>query len=255
MSKLSFLFSLIILLNFKSFSQLPSKIDIQWALVPAGSFTMGSPETEIGHEFDEVQHDVNISSFYVSKFEITYDQYMFFVKETNYKKPDSDGLQKGSHPIVNVSWEDANNFCKWLGVRLLTEAEWEYICRAGTSTPFYYGDVITSEQVNFDGNHPYNRSPKSDFFGKSKTVGSYKPNKWGIYDLHGNVWEWVSDWVAPYNLEDKNNPLGPKESKLERVGRGGSFFDGAEEVRCAQRGGTSATTFGEQIGFRVAKNL
>jgi sulfatase modifying factor 1 len=237
------------------FSQLPSKIDIKWVEIPAGSFVMGSPTNEVGRDHDEIQHEVFISSFYVSKFEITYDQYIFFCKTSGYKKPDSDGQNKGSYPIVNVDWNDAVAFANWLGVRLLTEAEWEYVCRAGSQTPFCFGNVITSTQVNFDGNYPYNHSPKSKSKGETMPVGSYHPNKWGVYDMHGNVWEWVSDWYAPYNLEVKNNPTGPKESKFERLGRGGSFYEGGNENRCADRGAQTPNVSGMNLGFRVAKNF
>lgn len=237
------------------FSQLPKDIDIQWVEIPGGSFNMGSPTSEVGRDIDEKQHEVTISSFLVSKFEVTYDQYMYFCKLTKRKKPDSEGLKKGNYPIVNVDWNDATAFAEWLGVRLLTEAEWEYTCRAGTVTPFFFGDVITSEQVNFDGNYPYNHTPKCTSKGETMPVGSYAPNKWGVYDMHGNVWEWVSDWYASYNLDNSNNPKGPLESKFERIGRGGSFYEGANENRCADRGAQSVNVSGMNLGFRVAKNL
>ncbi len=236
-------------------AQLPKKIELQWVQIPGGTFKMGSPVTEVGRENDEVEHEVTISPFSVSKFEVTYDQYMFFCKSTGYKKPSSDGLEKGDHPIGNVEWNDAIAFADWLGVRLLTEAEWEYVCRAGSSTPFSFGDKITSDQVNFDGNYPYNQSPKSGSKGKTMPVGSYKPNNWGVYDMHGNVSEWVSDWYANYDVEDKINPQGPKEPKYEKSGRGGSFYDSAKEARCAERFARPVKTVGHNIGFRVAKSL
>ena len=255
MIKFCFLLFGLVFLPSLVYTQLPKKIEIQWVQIPGGTFTMGSPVSEVGRENDEVEHEVTISPFSVSKFEVTYDQYMFFCKSTGYKKPSSDGLQKGDHPIGNVEWNDAVAFADWLGVRLLTEAEWEYVCRAGSSTPFSFGDKITSDQVNFDGNYPYNQSPKSGSKGKTMPVGSYKPNNWGVYDMHGNVSEWVSDWYGKYNLEDKINPQGPKEARYERTGKGGSFFESASEVRCAERYGRPAITFGENIGFRVAKSL
>ncbi len=244
----------ILIFNYSS-AQLPKDLEIQWIEIPAGSFTMGSPVNEVGRDVDEKQHQVSISSFYVSKFEITTEQYMCFCKETKRKKPDSDGLRKGKYPIVNVDWNDAKAFCDWAGVRLLTEAEWEYVCRAGTQTPFYFGDVITSSQVNFDGNYPYNHTPKSPGKGEAMPVGSYPPNNWGVYDMHGNVWEWVSDWYSSYNLENSSNPIGPQESKFERIGRGGSFYEGANENRCADRGAQTPNVSGMNLGFRVAKNL
>jgi sulfatase modifying factor 1 len=247
------MFFLLSILKFEA--QLPKKMDIQWVEIPAGTFVMGSPSTEVGRDADEIQHEVTLSSFWVSKFEITYEQYMYFCKATGYKKPDSDGQQKGNYPIVNVDWNDAVAFANWLGARLLTEAEWEYVCRAGTTTPFFFGDKITSAQVNFDGNYPYNKTAKSPAKGETMPVGSYPPNKWGVYDMHGNVWEWVSDWYASYNLEQLNNPTGPKESKFERLGRGGSYYEGGNENRCADRGAQPPNVSGMNLGFRVAKSL
>ena len=255
MSKFYLLLLSTILLPLIGKTQLPEKLQIQWVEIPGGTFTMGSPTIEIGRDTDEVEHEVVISPFMVSKYEITYDQFIFFCKATGYKKPTSEDQEKGNHPIVNVDWNDAVAFSNWIGCRLLTEAEWEYVCRAGTNTPFYYGDKITSDQVNFDGNYPYNQSPKSSSKGKPVPVGSYKPNKWGVHDMHGNVWEWVSDWYAVYNIDDRNNPKGPQDSKLERIGRGGSFYEGGNENRCADRGAQIPTTFGTNIGFRVAKSL
>ncbi len=238
-----------------SFAQLDKELKISWVDIPAGSFIMGSPENEIGRDVDEKQHKVTLSPFKMSRYEVTYDQYMAFCKATGRVKPDSDGLKKGDYPIVNVNWEDADAFAKWIGGRLPTEAEWEYACRAGTQSTFYTGDNLTTSQANFDGNYPYNRSAKSPAKGKIMPVGSYPPNRWGLHDMHGNVWEWVADWyVSDLGSDDVVNPKGPRESQFDRVGRGGSYYEGANENRCADRGGQSATISGNNLGFRIVKD-
>ena len=246
---------LLVFLPLSFFAQLPKDIEIQFIEVPEGTFVMGSPENEVGREKDEKQHPVTLTRFKISKYEITYEQYIYFCKMTNHPRPDSDGLRKGKYPIVNVDWYDADAFAKWVGGRLPSEAEWEYACRAGTSTPFHTGENLTTQQANYDGNYPYNKNEKGITVGKTTEVGLYPPNNWGIFDMHGNVWEWVNDWYLPeYPSEITVNPVGPLESQLEKVGRGGSYYDGAVEARSADRGAQSPKTKGSNLGFRIVIN-
>jgi formylglycine-generating enzyme required for sulfatase activity len=167
-------------------------------------------------------------------------------------KADVKGEDTRNFPVENVSWDDAVTFCKTLSAeeeektakreyRLPTEAEWEYTCRAGTSTPFAFGDTLSAKQANFNGN-----------FGRTREVGIGEPNAWGLYDMHGNVAEWCSDWHNPgyYGVSPLMDPKGPKNGTL-RVRRGGPWSDGGRYCRSAIRTQDKPTTRSYMIGFRV----
>jgi formylglycine-generating enzyme len=161
-----------------------------------------------------------------------------------------------------VNWNDAKEYTKWLSkklnveVRLPTEAEWEYVCRAGTTTPFNTGESLTKEQANYYGSYVYNGSFKGDFIGKAVPVKSYPPNAWGVYDMHGNVWEWCEDWYDEnyyYECARKGtvkNPLG-SENGVYRVIRGGAWSDNGIRCRSAERRGISPVNRDLFTGFRV----
>lgn len=224
---------------------LPKEIN-NYVLINGGTFQMGSPEGEVGRGDYETQHQVKVNSFYMSKYEVTIGEFKTFVKETTYKtdaKLDGVNVQ---YPVVNVSWEDANEYCKWLSkktnkkVRLPMEAEWEYACRAKTTKPFNTGENLTTEQANYNGNYPYRDYPKDNYVGSVTVVGSYKPNDWGLYDMHGNVWEWCSDWYSEKYYDEceakgiVENPTGPPVGS-DRVLRGGSWYSYVRYCRSAVR--------------------
>ncbi|HBK99620.1 MAG TPA: serine/threonine protein kinase, partial [Microcoleaceae bacterium UBA10368] len=161
--------------------------------IPGGSFMMGSPSTETGRSNDEgPQHNVNISPFFMGKYEVTQKQYQAVMgnNPSNFKG--------AKHPVEQVTWDEAVEFCRKLtqktgkSYRLPSEAEWEYACRARTTTPFYFGDTITPDLVNYNGNYPYGSAPKGLYREQTTDVGIFPPNAFGLYDMHGNVWEWCS---------------------------------------------------------------
>jgi formylglycine-generating enzyme required for sulfatase activity len=141
-----------------------------------------------------------------------------------------------------------------MGCRLPTEAEREYAARANTTTPFYSGDCLTSEQANFNGKEPYINCEKSENRKKPLPVGSFAPNAFGLYDMHGNIWEWTNDWYGEYDIDDKLNPKGP-DSGIKKVDRGGAFYDPAWRCRSAYRGGgTPPGNKGAGDSFRIVKS-
>jgi formylglycine-generating enzyme required for sulfatase activity len=162
------------------------------------------------------------------------------------------------NPVEMVSWDDAADFCKKLSaktgtvVQLPTEAQWEYACRAGTKAPFNTGETINTDQANFDGNYTYGNGAKGDYRQKTTTVGSFKPNAFGLYDMHGNVCQWCADWFEEnyYGRSPKADPTGPADGTL-RVLRGGSWNGRPWYCRSALRSGASPGARDGYGGFRV----
>jgi formylglycine-generating enzyme required for sulfatase activity len=238
--------------------------------INGGTFTMGSPANEPDRDDDEVQHRVTVSSFYMGKYEVTQ-------KEYNEVMGTNPSYFKGDNfPVEKVSWYDAVNFCNRLsqkegltpaytingenvtwnsnanGYRLPTEAEWEYACRAGTTTPFSTGNNITTSQANYDGNYPYNSNAKGTYREKTTAVGSFSPNPWGLYDMHGNVYEWCWDWYDAYKPDAQTDPRGAS-SGSHRVLRGGSWYDSAQNLRSAYRYYDTPSVRGGNVGFRLVR--
>jgi sulfatase modifying factor 1 len=225
---------------------------IEFVDIPAGTFTMGSPSSEKGRKDDEIQHQVTLSAFKMSKYPITLEQYGLFCDATGRTKPW--GGERGNLPVSRVTWYDAAAYAEWIGCRLPTEAEFEYAARAKTTTPFYTGDCLTSEQANFNGEEPYANCAKSEDRNKSLPVGSFPPNAFGLYDMHGNILEWINDWYGEYNVNEKINPKGP-EKGTNKIIRGGGWHNAAWECRSAYRGGgLYPGTRGTGIGFRIVKD-
>ena len=227
---------------------------IDWAEIPAGTFTMGSPDGEVNRKSNERQRQVTLGAFRMSKHEITFEQYDLFCEATGRDKPSDAGWGRKNLPVINVSWHDATAFASWMGCRLPTEAEWEYACRAGTTTPFNTGENLTTNQANYNGNFPYRDNEKGVFVQSTMPVGSYPPNPWGLCDMHGNIWEWCHDWFDAYPTESQTNPQGP-DSGLFRIFRGGGWRNYAQLCRSAFRYNYFPDYRYFNIGFRVVSDL
>lgn len=217
-------------------------VSLEMVLIPPGKFLMGSPIAEFGRGENENQHLVYITkSFYMAKFEVTQAQWEAV---TGYNP----SFFKGSKlPVSNISWMDCQDFVRKLNFktkgkfRMPTEAEWEYCCRAGTETVFSFGDNLSSDNAN------YAESKKA----KPLEVGSYKPNNFGIYDMHGNVWEWVNDWLGDYPKIQVSDPTGLQIGK-SKILRGGCYEYSASAMRSANRGFNFPDNRHMTNGFRLA---
>jgi len=213
---------------------LGKEVKIDLVLIPAGKFMMG----ESGKD-----HEVTITqSFYMAKYEITQEQW-----ESVMGSNPSTKTKGAKLPVTDVSWADCQDFIKKLndktkgGYRLPTEAEWEYACRAGTKTAYSFGDVISKADANYDGE-------------TIKPVGNYKPNAFGLYDMHGNVWEWCNDWFGDYDLKDNKDPQGVSKGE-RKVVRGGSFFLNESFSRSSTRGDGDAPTIRNNYdGLRLVRS-
>ena len=234
---------------------LTNSIGINLVLIPKGKFLMGSPETEEKRVKDEIQHEVTISqNFYMGSTEVTQAQWnkVIGINPSSFK---GDEL-----PVYQIRPFEAVWFCKRLSempeekkagrkYRLPTEAEWEYACRAGTITPFNFGSQLNGRQANCDGTRPYGTDTKGPNLEKTSPVGTYPANAWGLYDMHGNVWEWCSDWYGEYPSGSVTDPSGPARG-WQRVYRGGDWRVDAVNCRSADRG-CDPSIRSRLIGFRV----
>ena len=266
-------------------------------VVPAGEFLMGSPASEPGRrEFEGPLHKVSLrANFAVGRHAITRDQFKAFVDATGYQYGESchaqaaDGWvdkpghsflsppgfsQEGDHPVVCVSWKDANAYAKWLSAqtqktyRLLTEAEREYIARAGTATPYWWGMTVSPEQANFDTQPRPSTSPRDTTapawergepgvaVGRTQPVGWGLPNPWGIFQVHGNVADWVQDcWNPDYSHTPGDGSAAHGGDCTRRVVRGGAWSSWAEDIRAAYREMAGQDDRFYSVGFRVARDL
>jgi len=218
---------------------------------------MGSPRAE-GSDAEGPQHKVTIARpFAVSRYEITFDEWDACVAAVGCKhKPSDEGWGRGKRPVINVSWDDAQAYVVWLSkktgkkYRLLSEAEWEYAARAGTTTRYPWGDEPGSNRANFYGSG-------SQWSGKQTApVGSFEPNAFGLYDMIGNVWEWVQDCHAErYSESIRDGSAFETQNCGLRVVRGGSWGNGPEFARVANRSRSEPTVRGINHGFRLARTL
>jgi formylglycine-generating enzyme required for sulfatase activity len=249
------------------------------ARIPAGDFLMGAADAE-GDE--RPVHRVFVSEFFIGRFPVTHDEYARFVRATSHRAPavrdlpliaigardslfrefaspyvwenDQPPAGRGSHPVVLVSFEDALAYCQWLSdelertVRLPTEAEWEKAARGGTDGHRYpWGNDIDSSRGNFL-TDPATKPQRG-----TRPTGTYPPNAYGLYDVCGNVWEWVADWYGPdyYGVGDMRDPRGPESGSM-RIVRGGSWVnDDVTMLRCAYRHSVPIDTYAYSVGFRI----
>jgi formylglycine-generating enzyme required for sulfatase activity len=237
----------------------------EMVVVPSGSFTMGSPANEQDRGTDEgPQRRVTIRDpFAVGKFEVTFAEWDACVAEKGCThKPGDQGWGRGRRPVINVSWDDAKQYVAWLSrkssqsYRLLTEAEWEYAARAGTTTPFSTGRTITTAQANFDGNYTYGGSAKGQYRQRTLDVGSFQPNSFGLFDMHGNVWEWVEDcYVDNYTGAPVDGSARSATDNCSRVLRGGSWLNDPHNLRAAVRSRGHPDLRYNALGFRLGRTL
>ena len=239
--------------------------------IKGGTFTMGSPSNEVGRGSDEVQRQVTVGSFYMGQYEVTQKEYKDVYGELPYNYSYMRDI--GDNLPMCVRWIEAIDYCNCLsqregltpaytissgldvtwnqyanGYRLPTEAEWEYACRAGTATPFNTGYNITTDQANYNGNYPYNSNAKGIYRQKALEVGSFSPNPWGLYDMHGNVFEWCWDQYVIFS--NQIDPYNFRKSGSWTVKRGGYYGSRAVELRSAYH--ASYSGYGD--GFRIVRN-
>ena len=240
-------------------------LGVTFVELPAGRFTMGSAGSEVGRNADETLHDVTISKpFLLARYEVTQQEWRTVMGNA----PSTFGSCGPRCPVESVTYEDVLRFLQKLNersrttatpdapplrYRLPTEAEWEYACRAGTTGPFVTGENLSSADANYNGKFPYGGSTPGEYRQRPVPVGSFSLNPWGLGDMHGNVWEWTSDWYAPYHESEADNidPHGPSTGE-KRVIRGGSWYFDANSARCALRYTHAPNDKGFSLGFRLA---
>jgi formylglycine-generating enzyme required for sulfatase activity len=229
---------------------------LEMVVIPGGTFLMGS---QAGHGYDDEcpQHTVHVPSFLMGKYAVTQEQWAAVM---SWAPPYR--CQGAKRPVDRVSWEDATAFCVQLAAmtgriyRLPSEAEWEYACRARTTTPFYFGETITTDLANYVGEHTYRSEPEGIYRHETVEVGSFSPNVFGLYDMHGNVWEWCADvWHDDYTGAPVDGSVWEGEVESSRVLRGGCWHDPPLLCRSAARLMHVASEGEDFFGFRVALTL
>ena len=220
------------------------KITENMVLIPAGEFTMGSND----YDDEKPVHKVYLDAYYIDKYEVTFADYDKFCEATGREKPKDENWGRENMPVINVSWDDASAYAKWAGKRLPTEAEWENAARAGSTGKYCFGN----DESELGGYCWYSKNSNS----KTHPVGTKKPNKWGIYDMAGNVWEWCADWYDSqyYNARAGKNPQGPVIG-THKVLRGGAWYCDEQQVRVANRYYALPDAESYNVGFRCVKPI
>lgn len=233
-------------------------------LIPAGEFMMGAPEDELESKGNErPQHRVRVAQFLMGRYPVTQAQWRVvagYDREARDLDPDPSRFKGDNRPVERVSWEDAQEFCQRLSVKtgkdycLPSEAQWEYACRAGTATPFHFGETITTDLANYDGNHTCKNNFKGKYCQETTVVGSFPANEWGLHDLHGNVCEWCEDdYHDSYTRAPDDGSAWVERDRTEtsRVLRGGSWVNSPQNCRAANRDNGSYDSPYFVLGFRV----
>jgi formylglycine-generating enzyme required for sulfatase activity len=239
-------------------------VKLEIVSIPSGRFWMGSPQTEKDRtKYEDPQHWVTIPEFFMGMYPVTQAQWKAVAALPKVKqdlKSDPANFKRGEdRPVEKVSWNDAVEFCRRLSqktgrkYRLPSEAEWEYACRAGTRTPYHFGETPTPELANYNGNHTYAQGPKGQYRIQTTTVGSFLPNAFGLYDIHGNVWEWCEDiWHDSYKgAPEDGSSWVDKNDNDYRLLRGGSWVSDPEYCRSAFRNRLTPDNRDGSIGLRV----
>ena len=240
-----------------------NSLGMEFVLIPAGTYIMGSPLNDPKRGYSEIQHQVVISKpFYMQTTEVTVKQWRALMGKKFF------GRKKGTDnmPVTRISWHDCIRFIKKLNAvnqgsyRLPTEAEWEYACRAGSLTAYSWGDTIDCEKAMYE-NNSLKAGDCIDYVKKKGMVSdspapvkSYPPNAWGLYDMHGNVWEWCQDWFGDYSTDANKDPVGPY-SGTKRIRRGGSWYKHGQSCRSANRNFCHPSIKLRTTGFRLVREI
>ena len=237
---------------------LSQDVSLEMIKVKAGTFMMGSPEDEIERNDDEKLHKVTLpQDYWLGKFPVTQAQFQAIMKYN------PSGFGGSKRPVEKVDWDCARDFCVRLNKKfedklpkgyqfdLPTEAQWEYACRAGRKTAYFWGNSCNGTEANCDGNYPCGTTAKGPYLERTTDVGTYEPNDWGFYDMHGNVGEWCRDWYNADYGEDAIDPVGPSSGSF-RVRRGGCWYSCARHCRSASRLLISSDDCYSFLGFRLA---
>jgi len=257
--------------------KLPNNVNLEMVSIPGGTFQMGTADDEIKRlrrvynqdyfTWEEPQHNVTVQPFYLGKYPVTQAQWKAVASLPQIDRElnsDPSNFKGANRPVECVSWHYAVEFCLRLSnhtkrqYRLPSEAEWEYACRAGTTTPFHFGETITTDLANYDGNYTYGNRTKGNYREETTEVGSFKvANNFGLYDMHGNVWEWCQDyWHDSYEgaPTDGSAWMDAHSITKGRMLRGGSWYSGPGNCRSTRRLYANAGFYDNCNGFRVACN-
>ena len=251
--------------------ELSNGVTLDMVAIPGGKFLMGTEDEEIerlvqkfkweGYNREKPQHEVTVQPFFMGKFPVTQGQWnavVFLPKVERDLKADPAKFKGGNRPVERVSWEEAREFCYRLSkqtrkeYRLPSEAEWEYACRAGTTTPFHFGETITDKLANYKASNTYANEYQGEYRKQTTTVGNFPPNAFGLYDMHGNVWEWCED---DFHYDYGGAPVDGRAwilgSSSNKVVRGGSLKFKPNDCRSAVRIFNTHGYYFLNIGFRV----